>query len=605
MSKKIMALFLIVILLLSSCAQQSNNAAEEEQPSQSAEQEPAPESEVLLRPGTYKAIAKGHNNDFEVTVVVDDSKIKDIIIGENYESGYIGVVSMNQIRDEIISRQSVNVDMVSGATVSSGALVAAVKDALKQAGGDLDKFNIPAEKDSKTYEDVSVQVVVIGSGSAGLAAAVEASELGMDVVLVEQLGILGGSSVRTGYLMAGGTILQEEANIDYSTEDFIAYITQSNEKGTGGGNRSLIDPGLYQEATAKLIGSEAGKNIEWLKGLGVEFNVGNTNQFRGPNGRLGPFLVTALHQALDNNGVDYRLNTRADELLIEDGKVIGVRVEAPNETFYNIYADAVILCTGGYNASQDMVKKYNPTFAGYPTDVCKGADGSGMLMAEKAGAVLKFMEQGNYHSFALLWRGASRSLSSVVGAGAIVVNSNGKRFVNEDTYYDVSAAEALIAQEGGYGYTILDQTIIDKVVVPGDNHLSNHITMYEVGNTPEELAEKLGIDPEGLAKTISDYASYVQNGEDTELGRSSKSMLADYKEGPYYGAKTMPETHTNHGGVTVDIDAHVLNANGKPIPGLYAAGEIAASHVLGATTNTVCIANGRIAARTALSELDK
>lgn len=253
----------------------------------------------------------------------------------------------------------------------------------------------------------------------------------------------------------------------------------------------------------------------------------------------------------------------------------------------------------------DMVKKYNPTFAGYPTDVCKGADGSGMLMAEKVGAALKFMDQGNYHSFALMWRGVSRSLSSVVGAGAIVVNSNGKRFVNEDTYYDVSAAEALIAQEGGYGYTILDQTIIDKVVVPVDNHLANHITMYEVGDTPEELALKLGIDPEGLAKTIADYSSYVQSGEDSELGRGSKSMIADYKTGPYYGAKTMPETHTNHGGVTVDIDAHALDANGDPIPGLYAAGEVAASHVLGSTTNTVCIANGRIAARTAQSELNK
>lgn len=554
--------------------------------------------------GTYTVDAVGHNCDFTVDVTFDENSITDIVIGENSETGYLGEHAMEMVRQDILEYQTVNVDTVAGATVSSAALRAAVTQAVKDAGGDPSSMPTPPE-DTQTFEDTTTQVVVVGSGTAGLAAAVEADEQGLDVILVEQLGILGGSSVRTGYVMGGSTELQAEAGISegYTKEDFVNYLAVTTSEGEGGGDRSEIDLQLYNEASAIRIAEMAGENIDWLQDLGVEMTVEGFNH-KGNGSRFGPFLLRAMDAVLTERNVDVRLNTRAEELLTQDGRVTGVRVEAPDGSFYNISAGAVILATGGYNANSELVEKYNPKYAGYNTDVCIGADGSGMLMAEAVGAQLICMDQANYHSFALVWRGASRSMSSVITSGAIAVNAEGERFLNEDTYYDKSAADAITEQTGGVCYVILTQDIIDTVCVPGDNHLANDISMYEKGETVEELAQKLGIDAEALASTLQSYSEFVASGEDTQFGRSASSLTASFVEGPFYGVEAKPELHTDHGGVVIDIDTRVLDASGNAIPGLYAAGEVTASHVLGATTNTVCLAHGRIAARTAKADIN-
>lgn len=178
------------------------------------------------------------------------------------------------MRQDILENQTVNVDTVSGATVSSAALRAAVAQAVKDAGGDPAAMPAPAAE-VRTYEDVTTQVVVVGSGTAGLAATVEANEQGLDVILVEQLGILGGSSVRTGYVMGGSTQLQAEAGISegYTKEDFVNYLAVSKATGTGGGNRSEINEDLYHEESAVRIAESAGDNIDWLQSLGVKMRV--------------------------------------------------------------------------------------------------------------------------------------------------------------------------------------------------------------------------------------------------------------------------------------------------------------------------------------------
>ena len=591
--KKLFSLLLCLVLLLSFAA----CGTAEETPDES------PEPAQSYAAGTYSVTATGHNCDFTVDVTFDDSSITNIVIGENSETGYLGEHAMEMVRGDILEHQTVNVDTVAGATVSSAALRAAVSEAVEQAGGDPSSMPAPTEE-PVTYEDTATQVVVVGSGTAGLAATVEAQEQGLDVILIEQLGILGGSSVRTGYVMGGSTRLQAEAGIEgYTKEDFVNYLAVTTATGEGGGNRSEIDSALYNEASAIRIAEMAGENIDWLQDLGVEMTVDGFNH-RGNGSRFGPFLLRAMDAVLTERNVDVRLNTRADELLTDEtGRVTGVRVEAPDGSFYNISAGAVILATGGYNANQELIAKYNPKYAGYMTDVCIGADGSGMLMAEAVGGQLICMDQANYHSFALVWRGASRSMSSVITSGAIAVNAEGERFLNEDTYYDKSAADAITEQTGGVCYVILNQDIIDTVCVPGDNHLANDITMYEKGETVEELAEKLGIDAEALKATLEEYTGFVAAGEDTAFGRPASSLTASFAEGPFYGAEAKPELHTDHGGVVIDIDTRVLNADGEPIPGLYAAGEVTASHVLGSTTNTVCLAHGRIAARTAKADL--
>jgi fumarate reductase flavoprotein subunit len=405
--------------------------------------------------------------------------------------------------------------------------------------------------------------------------------------------------------MGGGTRLQQAQGINYSTDDFVRYMSDLGATGTGGGNRSELDQGLFQEATARRIGEMAGQNVDWLQGIGVPFTLRNRNQFYGDGSRVGPFLVRTLHNAMDQRGIDYRLNTRAEEILMENGRAAGVKVRAPDGSAYTIHADAVIIATGGYNANNDLIKRFNPKYDGYPTDVSKGADGSGLLMIERVGGVLKYMDQANYHSFATVWRGASRNMASTISNGSIAVNKEGRRFVNEDTYYDESCCRAILSQTGGVCYVLFDQSVADIVITPGDNHLANNIDMYKVADTIEELAGKLEISSTGLADTINNYRAAVASGRDSQFGRSTSSMRANFTTGPFYGCVAKPELHTDHGGVVVNIDNQVLASSGSLISGLYAIGETAASHVAGSTTNTACVVHGRVAVRAAKAQIQR
>ena len=539
-------------------------------------------------PGTYEVSTAGHNGDFTVSVTFSEDAIVDIEIGENVESAQIGDYAMELIRNEIIQNQKIPYDAISGATISSRALTTAVSNAIKEAGANPNDYWESANTDLTPLPDAVADVVVVGSGSAGLAATIEAQEQGLNVILIEQLGILGGSSVRAGFMVGGGTKLQKEQGVEFSAEDLVAAYNKVS---------SSIDEGLYDEETLIRYYSEAGQNIDWLMDMGVPFaNLGTTvGSHYAENGtRIGPKMVQALREVLDTRKIDYRLNTRAEEILMENGAVVGLRVEAPNGTEYTIHTPNVILCTGGYNASQAMIAEYNPAFVGSYADVCKGADGSGMKMAEAVGGVLAYMDQANYHGLATVWRGVSRSLVTVQYRGAIAVNEQGKRFVNERAAYEV-VAFAVLDQEKAF--CITNQTIMDIPAVQADVGLSANLAIYTVADTIEELAEKIGVDPQALAETVSTYGEYARNGEDLEFGKAASYMNSDFSEGPYYAVEVKPELHTVFGGIVVDADTHVLNADGQIIPGLYAAGEATCSHVQGNNSNTMCIETGRTAAR--------
>ena len=592
MKKRLLSLLLCLALLCAGCApaqapQQSEAPALSESPATeapAASEEPA----ALFTAGTYPVTVTGHNGPMTVEVTFGENTIEAIAVTAQSESPALGTVAMDDVTAQILANQSLDVDMVAGATISGAALLQAVKTAVADAGGDAAAFSAPVEREQPSTQDVTCDVVVVGSGSAGMAAAAEAGELGLNVILVEQLGLLGGSSVRTGFLNGGGTKVQAEKGISYTTEQMVDYFVSSGEEG---------DP-LYNAETARLIGEEAGKNIDWLyETVGVSFGeVKNEFQHRGPNAaRLGPYLISGLQSYLDQLGVEYRLNTTAKEILMENGAVSGLRVENAAGP-YTIHTKNVILATGGYFGSQEMVAQYNPAFVGYPTDVCKGADGSGMKMAESVGGVLIEMDKANYHGIATTYNGGSRSMQTAINSGAIIVNAEGKRFVNEKAAYE-TVAFAVLEQTDGHAFCILDQTLMDYDSIKNDVGLSGITEMYTKADTLEELVEKMGIDAEGLKATLESYKTYVANGEDAEFGRAASSMNSDLSTPPYYAVLGSPETHTVKGGVVVDQNAHALDSQGAQIPGLYAAGEVAASHVNGASTNTVCVVMGRIAAQ--------
>lgn len=530
--------------------------------------------------GTYTAIVPGHNSDFEIYVTFSADKLEAIEIGEHFENHSVGDRAMLDIAEVMIANQTLNVDALAGATVTSKGFVYAVTDAVRQAGGDPKAMQTPVEKDTTTPADMTVDVVVVGAGGAGLGATVEAWEQGLNVVLVEQLGILGGASGRAGYIMAAGTEVLAEQGIDFSVEDLLNAYKITNELTVAFENQTSQD-------------------VNWLKGIGVPFGPVNlNNQHYGPNGaRVGGYFTEAMRAYMDANNIDYRLNTRAEKLLTdENGKVCGVVVTAPNGENYTIAADAVILATGGFFANTEMTEEYIPGFGSNPFDCGIGADGSGMKMAEAVGAELVGMDYANFHAIAGFFRGASRSLTLVAGNGGIAVNSKGERFFNEAGDY---TQFTMAAMQQDAVYAIMDQQIADLDVIKNDVGCAATWGMYTVCDTLDEVAVAMNIDAEGLKKTIADYQASITAGGD-EFGKAVANMRTDFTHAPYYVVPTLVENHTTYGGIKTADNTQALTAEGEVVKGLYAAGECTQkkSYMLG--NFGAAIYEGRTAVRTYL-----
>ncbi len=598
-----LAAALLALLLALSCAACAAPAQQEPaQPTETAQQEqpaetPAAEEPAAakLTPGTYSETVTAHNGDMTVDVVLSENAIEDIVVTDHMESLALGTVGMDNAKNDILTYQTLNIDTTAGATISSAALRMAVAKAIEEAGGSDSDWMAEIPQDTAVPADVDCDLVIVGSGTAGMSAATQAAELGLNAVLVEQLGFLGGSSCRTGYIIGGDTRLQAEQGITFTTDDMIKQMTKGDD---GSGNQELYNHDVAVQY-AKLFGPD----IDWLQEKGVQFGViKSNNQFRGPDAaRLGPYLITGMKDYLDEKGFDYRLNTRATEVLMENGAAVGVKVEDKNGSAYTIHAKNVILATGGYNASEEMAKIYNPEFAGMAYCVTLGADGSGIMMAKEAGAALKCMDQVSYHPFAAMYNGASRSLVTAMNAGAIAVNGDGERFCNEkgDT---LTLTRTILAEESGV-YCILDQSLMDYDSVKNDVGQSGIPQMYTKADTLEELAAALGINAENLKATVAEYGACVDKGEDMMFGKGASYLTSNYANGPYYGVKAAPETLTCYGGVVIDANGCAQTEAGETIPGLYVIGEASCSFVLGASFNTVSVCQGRLSVQHAADSL--
>ncbi len=564
----------------------------------SAKEDETETSTSSVTAGEYTQRVVGHNADFDVTVVVaEDGSMTDIVIGENKETHFVGTYPMEQLREKMLENQTWNVDAVAGATISSYALRNGVKKGLEAAGVEVESMS-EVKNIVEHTEDATTQLVVIGSGSAGLAATMEAVQNNIDVILVEQLGMIGGSSARAGYFGGGGTIAAANAGDSYSEEDFINMMVSSNPD---------------QTELAQFLGENAGDSIDWLYNMGLdEINYDMTGMYGsgihwGSEGPIGGYFCEMMVEQLEKNAVDVRLNTTAKTLIVEEGTVKGVSVENLDGSTYNIYADAVIMATGGFARGEELIKKYTPELTGLTSDASMGADGSGMLMAEAAGAALDNMSDViNYYGINVIYRGVPRNITyPYLMTGPVIVNLEGKRFIDETTYYLRSTVDAMLSQTDGKAYIILNQTQADQLFVPANDYTANDAAMYTKYESFDEMASDLGINLENLKETIANYNSYVENGADLEFNKASFALGTGYNEGPIYVAKVEPCTHMNYGGIRTDLGMHALNENDEVISGLYAAGECTHVIVNGLGTNTVSLVEGREAVRQYIKDYTK
>ena len=559
-------------------------------------------AEPLFTPGTYEAEAQGFGGTVKVVVTVTEDSIVDVSIVGDAETPTLGGVAVATLGGAIMEARTPNVDGVSGATVTSTAIISAVTEALKAAGADIDQLDelrtdqgLEVVKEEKSLE---TGIVIVGAGGAGMAAAIMARQAGVDFIILEKMPYVGGNTTKaTGGMNAAETHYQKEQGIEDSVELFAAD--------TMAGGHNLNDPELVQ-----TLAEKSAEAIDWLDTIGAElpkisFSGGaSTNRIHAPadGSAVGNFLVDKFYAKLSELGVEVMLNTQATELIVEDGKIAGVKAEGP-DALYTINSKAVILATGGFGANLDMIAEYRPDLRGTVTTNAPGATGDGIVMAQAVGAALVDIEQIQLHP--TVEQTTSMLITeSVRGDGAILVNQGGKRLTNELLTRDaVSTAE--LAQEGQYAYIIFDQHLRDNLKAI-EKYVTNGLTVQ--ADTIEGLAEQLNIDPATLAQTLADWNAAVAAQNDAEFGRTT-GMNADLTVAPYYAIQIAPGIHHTMGGVKINTSAEVISTEGQPIPGLFAAGEVTGGvhggNRLGGNAVADIVIFGRIAAESAMAYLAK
>lgn len=575
-----------------------------------------------MKSGTYTKTGNGMMGAMTLEMVVSEDKIESLKVVENVETPGIGGYACEVIPQRIVEAQSVKVDAIAGASITSRFIMKYTEEMLKEAGADMAKFAKEAEKPAVEDKEMTADVVVVGGGGAGLAAAVAAGSQGASVILIEKMGFLGGNSIVSGGIYnCPDPELQDKAEVagdpNALVEKAIAEEPVSEE------HKALIeavkadyeefkktDKTLFDSANwfalqtwnggdkvgnltmVKTLTGNAYDALNWLKEMGAEFEpkishgagslYPRTHQGVKPNG-VG--YIDAFTQTLaKNEKYQCLMNTEGKSLIVEDGKVVGVNAETRDGAKITLRANnGVILATGGFAGNVKLREQYCQgekwPYLGskLPTSNVAGVTGDGIFMAEAAGAKLVNMEQIQLLHMCNPKTGATYDINRSY-SNAIFVNKNGERFVREDGRRD-DMSKAIIAQPDSVMYMLLSSESIPdpatSITLGGQTIqylVENKVSGYVKADSLDEMAQTLGVPADALKATVEKYNASVDSAAADEFGRVSygnKLMTP-----PFYAYPRSPAAHHTMGGVDVDPACHALDKDGNVIPGLYCAGEI-------------------------------
>ena len=532
---------------------------------------------VEFKEGTYVGEAKGYRGEVKVEVKTSKNKIEEVKVIKNTDTPIISESAAKKVPEQIVKYQSLRVDGVSGATGTSRALTSAVRNALKNSGADLKELNkkpvIEAKKLVK--ETQNKDVVVIGAGGAGLVAAIEAKNNGAkNVIVLEKMAFAGGNTlISGGEYAAPNNWVQVKKGLKDSNDAFYNDILK------GGDNEG--DPKLV-----RVLADNALSGAEWLKDY-INMTFEDRQMFFGghsverslvPQGATGVEMISKLLAKAEELNIPVLYETPATELIVDKGRVTGVKAVSEDKEYTFLAKDGVILATGGFGSNLEMRVKYNKDVdENILSTNTVGITGDGITMAEKIGAQLEDMPFIQTYptcdpiSGALLYFGDVR----LVG-GSILVNQEGKRFVEELERRDVISM-AIKNQTGNAAYQFCDEAQVKLSGVAEHhadevNYLFNNKLLVKA-DTIKEAADFFGIDAAELEKTVAKYNQYAKDGKDLEFNKRGKLTPFEAK-GPFYIMKAVPAVHHTMGGVKIDETARVINTNGEVIKGLYGAGEV-------------------------------
>lgn len=577
--------------------------------------------------GVYTAQANGNNGPVTVEVEVSDAKILSVKVTEHAETAGLSDTPIERIPAKIVEGQTLAVDTVSGATNTSNAILKAAEDALAQAGADIEALKAVQEKDETAGETAErhVQALVIGAGGSGLAAAITLQEQGIETLVVDKMANAGGATALTGALINGGCSKQQaERGV---TDDVQTMFMDA-----------MVYGSFQNDARMTwLMVNNTGDSVDWLHDtVGVEFEEAinhfpehtNDRAFY-PKGKQPGYLTGTMEQHYLSNGGELLLETRAQHLLTEDGRVIGASCSTADGTL-NIYADVTLLATGGYGASVALrpADQMGTLFYG-----ASASTGDGIIMAEEVGAMTHYMQYlksypqgiekpldgGNITADGTTFRGNAyisplASQAVTLNDGAIYVNVEGERCMNENMDF-VSIKKVTQKQTDMTVYLVMDQKGYDNWM--GMMEVSAGLTpeivapwldaddgkpVFRKGATVEEAAAKAGIDAEKLSATVAHFNEMVASGKDDDFGRAEMSVGLD-SDGPIYIVEQRLRMATSLGGLKTSTSFEVYDENEQAIDGLYACGEVIGGVHGDESMPSNCVAwavtSGRLAAKAA------
>ena len=576
---------------------------------------------AAMTDGTYTGEGKGRNGTITVEVTVKAGKLDAVKVVKHTETVGISDAAVTDFPKAIVAAQSTAVDAVAGATMTSEGIRTAVAQAIQKAGGDPAQFAtaVVKKKAAKKLVKENADIVVVGAGGSGISAAVKAETLGANVILIEKMPVIGGATaLNAGTLIATGSKYQREVMKETKDSPELAY----KDIFTVGKNRN--DPTLV-----KMVTERVGGVVDWLiydmkipyGPAATQYPDHSANRQLGVTGRSVNYLNLMREKFLGMGG-KLMLQTRAQELIRDDaGKVVGVRATDKDGNTVELTSKAVILASGGYGAVKSMLPKEMSNYVFYGLD---SETGDGYKMATDIGAgtinldLVKMYPQGVEtvpgHGLAA----TASSTDTMKKSGAIYVNKLGQRYVDENAALGV-LTDKTVEQPDHIAYIVMDakawkeyvaKSLEDKLV-PNEETLmtwtkivNNGRPVMAVSDNLADAAKTMGVDPEGLAKTVAHWNDMVKAGEDKDFHRKITGGLG---EGPYYIVEQKVRYQTTLGGLKADADLRILDKAGKPIPGLYGAGCVVGgangADSLTAMMNSWAIVSGVVSAESAVKSI--
>ncbi len=564
--------------------------------------------------GVYTGEAKGFKSQIVVELTMKDNAIAALEVKENNDTWMIGGIAANLLVADIVENQSMNLDVVSGATVTSNALMAAVSNALDAAGADVAAYkSAPVAMRAAETKEMDTQIVVIGGGLAGLTAAMEAADQGADVILLEKKGVFSGSTTRSeGYVMGADTAVQKLFGIADTQEDFYNDMFECYA------DEPMLDTNLLRktvEDSDNLIDWLTNHGVIWENVIAISKVAPRDNPRAHVSWRKGDgFTQKLIETAQANDKITILMNTPATEIIKENGVVVGVKATNEFGDDITIHADATILCAGSYGSNIEMIKELNSNLSPIFYSGC--GEGDGWTLAENAGA--KMVEigymAGSYSYMPYPTRDSSRALPGSTTTpifDVMEVNTNGKRLINEDAF-SFDFGDMVYDSGAKIGWAIGGKAFDEKYPhLYGDgkdviyNVDGKDYFMAYRADTIEELAAMTDMDAETLKASIERYNASCDAGVDEEFGKDPQYMTRI--DAPYTAMMMVSMVADGYSGCVINENAQVIDTEGNAIPGFYAAGACALPQIIGnryygcGTLLTICGVYGLAAAQHAVN----